>query len=121
MIVAGHAPIGQVQALLKAHPHQIATHRQAERAEPGAARLGQRRGHARQDADAVHQRGHGVPGRVLCVGVVGLDVHEEPGAVVGVFLAFGEHGSDAAFLASRVIERYLRQPTAPIPVTDEGP
>lgn len=52
---------------------------------------------------------------------LGFAPAEDPKIVVGVFLAFGEHGSDAAFLASRVIEAYLKQPTLPMTATDEAP
>jgi penicillin-binding protein 2 len=52
---------------------------------------------------------------------LGFAPAEQPKIVVGVFLAFGEHGSDAAFLASRVIEAYLKQPTLPMQSTDETP
>ena len=50
---------------------------------------------------------------------LGFAPAEDPKIVVGVFLAFGEHGSEAASLASRVIEAYLKRPAAPIPNTDE--
>ena len=46
---------------------------------------------------------------------------EEPKIVVGVFVEFGNSGSVAARLASRVIEAYLKQPALPVPVTDEAP
>ena len=51
---------------------------------------------------------------------LGLAPAEDPEIVVGVFLAFGEHGSEAASVASRVIEAYLKRPTAPMPSTDEA-
>lgn len=52
---------------------------------------------------------------------LGFAPAEDPKIVIGVFLEFGESGGNAAFLASRIIERYLKRPAAPIPVTDEGP
>ena len=51
---------------------------------------------------------------------VGFAPAEDPKIVVAVFLEHGEHGSDAAFIASRIIVRYLKRPAAPIPVTEEG-
>lgn len=52
---------------------------------------------------------------------LGFAPAEDPQIVIGVFLEFGESGGNAAFLASQIIERYLKRPAAPIPVTDEGP
>ena len=51
---------------------------------------------------------------------VGFAPAENPKIVVAVFVEHGEHGSDAAFHASRIIGAYLKSPTAPIPVTEEG-
>jgi penicillin-binding protein 2 len=52
---------------------------------------------------------------------VGFAPAEDPKIVVAVFIEHGEHGSAAARLASRTIEKYLRAPAAPVPVTEEGP
>lgn len=51
---------------------------------------------------------------------VGFAPAEAPRIVVAVFIEHGEHGSDAARYASRIIEQYLKRPAAPIPVTEEG-
>ena len=51
---------------------------------------------------------------------VGFAPAEAPKIVVAVFIEHGEHGSDAARYASRIIEAYLKRPAAPIPVTEEG-
>ena len=51
---------------------------------------------------------------------VGFAPAEDPQIVVALFIEHGEHGSDAARYASRIIEAYLKRPTAPVPVTEEG-
>jgi penicillin-binding protein 2 len=51
---------------------------------------------------------------------VGFAPAEDPQIVVALFIEHGEHGSDAARHASRIIEAYLKRPAAPIPVTEEG-
>ena len=49
---------------------------------------------------------------------VGFAPADDPKIVVAIMVEFGEHGSSAARLASRVIGAYLKSPTAPIPSTD---
>jgi penicillin-binding protein 2 len=51
---------------------------------------------------------------------VGFAPAHDPQIVVAVFLENGEHGSAAARYASRVIGQYLKRPTAPVPITEEG-
>ncbi|HEU4630818.1 MAG TPA: penicillin-binding protein 2 [Gemmatimonadaceae bacterium] len=63
----------------------------------------------------------GRPGERDHAWFVGFAPAEDPKIVVAVFIEHGEHGSAAARLASRTIEQYLRAPTAPVPVTEEGP
>ena len=43
---------------------------------------------------------------------------EDPRIVVAVMLEFGGHGTRAARVASKIVERYLKARTAPIPVTE---
>ena len=51
---------------------------------------------------------------------VGFAPAHDPQIVVAVFLENGEHGSAAARYASRVIEKFLKRPTQPVPITEEG-
>ncbi len=51
---------------------------------------------------------------------LGFAPAEAPTIVVGVFLVHGKSGSNAAYAASRIIEAYLKRPTNPIPVAEEG-
>lgn len=51
---------------------------------------------------------------------VGFAPAHDPQIVVAVFLENGEHGSAAARYASRVIGQYLKRPTQPVPITEEG-
>ena len=51
---------------------------------------------------------------------VGFAPAHDPQIVVAVFIQNGEHGSLSARYASRVIEQYLKRPTRPVPVTEEG-
>jgi penicillin-binding protein 2 len=50
---------------------------------------------------------------------VGFAPRDEPKIVVAVMLEFGGHGYRAARIASKIIERYLKQPTV-VPVDVEG-
>ena len=63
----------------------------------------------------------GRPGERDHAWFVGFAPAQNPQIVVAVFIEHGEHGSDAARYASRIIEAYLKQPTAPtVPITEEG-
>ena len=52
---------------------------------------------------------------------VGMAPADSPKVVVAVMLEFGGHGYRAARIASRIIERYLKVKTAPVPLTEAGP
>ena len=51
---------------------------------------------------------------------VGFAPAHDPQIVVAVFILNGQSGGVAARLASRTIEQYLKRPTRPVPVTEEG-
>ena len=51
---------------------------------------------------------------------VGFAPAEQPKIVVAVLVEFGEHGYFAARIASKVIERYLKQPATVMPTITEG-
>ena len=51
---------------------------------------------------------------------VGFAPAEQPRIVVAVLVEFGEHGYFAARIASKVIERYLKQPASVLPTITEG-
>ena len=51
---------------------------------------------------------------------VGFAPAEQPKIVVAVMVEFGEHGYFAARIASKIIERYLKQPTSVQPQVTEG-
>jgi penicillin-binding protein 2 len=51
---------------------------------------------------------------------VGFAPAEDPKIVVAVMVEFGEHGYFAARIASKIIERYLKQPTQIQPEVTEG-
>ncbi len=51
---------------------------------------------------------------------VGMAPAEDPKVVVAVMLEFGGHGTRAARIASKIIERYLKVKAAPVPVTEAG-